>query len=101
MKRGYLVEIAHRALINPDKGLAYQVLKSVNLKLLEREIISRSEIDGIDLETICNTLENWNNQKRICSYENCARIKRIGMIKIGSFIQTPKVQDSINIQLKN
>jgi hypothetical protein len=91
MKRGCLVEIAHRALINPDKSLAQHVLNSVNLTLIENEIILRSEIDGTNLETICNTLKNWTTPNRICSYENCARIKRIGMIKIGSFMQARQI----------
>jgi hypothetical protein len=91
MKRGNLVEIAHRALSNPNKSLSATLLESVNLTLLEKEIISRSEINGTDLETICNSLKNWNRPGRICSYENCARLKRTGMIKIGDFLQAQNV----------
>jgi hypothetical protein len=91
MKRGRLTENAHRALINPDKGRAQSLIESVNLTLLEREIISRSEIDGVDLETICNTLKNWNNSRKICSYIYCAKIKHNGMVKIGTYIQAKKV----------
>ncbi|GHV84298.1 hypothetical protein AGMMS50212_16380 [Spirochaetia bacterium] len=85
MRRSYLIEIAHNALKNPDKSAVDNILNSVNLTLLEREIIIRSEIDKINIETICNTFQNWN-KKSVCSYSHCKNIKQTGMIKIGQYI---------------
>lgn len=95
MRRSFLVEIAHNGLTDPDREFVSYLLSKVNLTLLEHEIIIRSEIDGVDLETICNSLKNWNNPKTICSYDNCAKIKRAGMLKIGSFINTICANESI------
>ena len=86
MRRSPAVQVARTALRDPDKGYVQYILNSVNLTLLEREIVTRSEIDGTGLETICNTLENWDNSKTICSYVNCVKIKRNGMLNISDFI---------------
>jgi hypothetical protein len=95
MRRSALVETAHNALQSPDRQAVDTLLASVNLSLLEREIIIRSEIDKTTMEAICNTLENWNEslkrKHKICSYENCTRIKRTGMLKIGTYLQIQKV----------
>ena len=96
MKRSPLVDRAHKALQNPDKQATETLLASVNLTLLELEIITCSELDGIDLETICNTLAYWNgNLKRngkICSYVNAAKIKRNGMLKIGDYLAAENIR---------
>jgi hypothetical protein len=86
MRRSFLVDTAHKALRDPDKNFVGYIMRNVNLTKLEREIITKSEIDGMDLENVCNTLENWRNKKTICSYYHCSKIKRIGMEKIGELI---------------
>jgi hypothetical protein len=86
MKRSYLVEHAHKALRSHDRQGVVRLLESVNLTLLEREIIKRSELDGTDLETICNTLKYWRG-KNICSYVYCQKVKHTGMKKIGLYLQ--------------
>ena len=92
MKRSPAVEQVHRVLKDPDRGFIDYILSTVNLTLLEKEIITRSEIDNTDLETICNTLQNWNNPKRACSYVHAVKTKRQGMIKIYNFLQILKYQ---------
>ena len=87
LKRSPLVEKAHRVLTHCEKGVADYILNSVNLTLLEKEIITKSEIDGVDLETICMGLENWK-KKNDCSYANCYFIKRTGMLKIGEYLNS-------------
>jgi len=79
--------MARRVLRSPDRKVAEFVLASVNLTLLEKEIITRSEIDGTPLEAICNSMRHWNNPKTVCSYANCVKIKRKGMIKIAKFLE--------------
>ena len=86
MKPSPPVEMARRVLRSPDRKVAEFVLASVNLTLLEKEIITRSEIDGTPLEAISVSLENWNNPRRDCSYSNCARLKRKGMLKIAEYL---------------
>ena len=90
MKRSPLVEKAHRVLTHCERGLSDYIFNSVNLTLLEREIIQKTEIDGIDIETVCMNLESWN-KKNYLSYSHCATIKRQGMIKIGNFIEIAKI----------
>jgi hypothetical protein len=85
MKRSPLVEKAHKALKSVNRQSVQRLLESVNLTLLEREIITRSELDGTDLETICNTLNHWH--KQTCSYIYCLQIKQKGMKKIGTYIE--------------
>ena len=87
MKPSPPVEAAQRVLINPARKVAEFVLAPVNLTLLEREIITRSEIDGTPLEAICNSMRHWNNPRTVCSYANCVKIKRRGMIKIAKFLE--------------
>ena len=89
MRRSPAVQIARTALRDPDKGYVQYILSSVNLTLLEREIVEKSEIHGIDIESICMGLDNWK-KKNDCSYYNCARIKRSGMLKIAEFINSLK-----------
>jgi len=89
MKRTPLVELAHIALNDKDKCFANYLIEQVNLTLLEKEIIRKSEIDGIELETICMNLENWH-KKNDCSYSNCYAIKRKGMLKIGEYLNNAK-----------
>lgn len=93
MKRSPQVELAHKALQDCDKGFADYIFLNVNLTLLEKEIVKKSEIDGLDLETICMSLENWKNgngKKPDCGYSNCHRIKRTGMLKIGEYLKNTR-----------
>jgi hypothetical protein len=92
MKRSILVQTAHNALRDREKGFAEYLLNQVNLTLLEKEIITRSEINGERLETICCSLVN-KNKKHDLSYSNGSRIKQVGMIKIGENL---KKQNQIN-----
>ena len=82
--------LAHRALTDPDKAFSMRLLCSVNLSDLENEIITKSEINGINLETICNGLQHWY-KKNMCSYSHCAKIKRGGMLKIGEYVSVQRV----------
>jgi len=82
------VEMARKVLRSPDRKIADYLLASVNLTLLEKEIIVRSEIDGTRLEVISVSLKNWNNPKRDCSYANCVKIKKKGMLKIAKFLKS-------------
>ena len=86
MKRLPLVQLAHKSLNDYEKSYVEFIINSVNLTPLEKEILIKSEIEKIDLESVCNSLENWN-KKSVCSYSNCAKIKRCAMIKIGIFIE--------------
>jgi hypothetical protein len=86
MKRLPSVEIAHNALRDKEKGFVNYLLEQVNLTLIKKELITRSEINGERLENILVSLSNKNN-KYDCSYSNGAKIKRNGMIKIGEYLQ--------------
>jgi hypothetical protein len=86
------VQTAHNALRDSEKGFAEYLLNQVNLTLLEKEIITRSEINGERLEAICCSLVN-KNKKHDLSYSNGSRIKQVGMIKIGEYL---KKQNQIN-----
>ena len=85
MKKSPNVALAHKALKDHDRGFAEYLLTNVNLTLLEREIIRKSVIDGMDIETVCMNLENWNKKNDI-SYYHCAKLKSTGMSKIGLFL---------------
>jgi hypothetical protein len=98
MKRLPVVEIAHRALHDSEKGFIKYLLNQVNLTLLEKELITRSEINGEKIETICLSLKNWG-RKNDCSYSNGAKIKRTGMIEIGEYLQN-KSLFIVNIKYK-
>ena len=63
MKPSLLVETAHKALQAPDRQAVDKLLAAVNLSLLEREIIARSEIDNSSLESICNSLKHWDKKQ--------------------------------------
>ena len=88
MKRSPLVEIAHKALQDRDKYFAEQLLNTVNLTLLEKEIIKLTEIEGLKVEPACMKLEFWHNDKRACSYSNANYIKRKGMVKIAEYLHS-------------
>ena len=90
LKRSPLFQIALDALSVPEKSKVDYILNSVNLTLKEREVIIKSVLGGIDLETICNNFVHWDNSESICSYSNIVKIKRSGMIKIGQFINGNK-----------
>ena len=90
MKRSPLIETAHRALQDNEKGFAEHLLEAVNLTLLEKEIIKKTELDGMKTETACMNLEHWHNKKRDCSESNANKIKRQGMIKIGEYLKNLK-----------
>jgi len=90
MKRSRLVEKAHKVLSHCEKGLSDYIFNSVNLTLLEKEIIQKTEIDGMDIETVCMNLENWKKKNDI-SYSHCVTIKRQGMNKIGKFLEIAKI----------
>ena len=98
MKRSPLVQIALDALSVPEKSKVDYILNSVNLTLKEREVIIKSVLGGIDLETICNNFIHWNKSKRICSYSNIVKIKRSGMEKIGHFIKYNKAKNRKTIK---
>ena len=85
MKKSPNVALAHKALKDHDKGFAEYLLSNVNLTLLEKEIIKKSVIDGMDLESVCMNLESWNKKNDI-SYYHCAKLKSIGMNKIGLYL---------------
>ena len=85
MKRSPNVALAHKALKDHDKGFTEYLLSSVNLTLLEKEIIRKTVIDGIDIESACMNLESWNKKNDI-SYDYCKKLKSIGMNKIGLFL---------------
>jgi len=85
MKRTPNVALAHKALKDHDRGFAEYLLTNVNLTLLEKEIIRKTEIDGLDIESTCMKLESWNKKNDI-SYQYCARIKNSGMNKIGIYL---------------
>jgi len=68
-----------------DRQKIEKLLDKVNLSVKEKEIIAKSEIDKIDLETICNEMANWN-KKSVISYSNLYRIKKSGMMKIGFYL---------------
>jgi hypothetical protein len=70
MKRYPLVEKAHKVMKHCEKGVQDYIFNSVNLTLLEKEIIIKSEIDGLDIETICMNLTNWKKKNDI-SYYHC------------------------------
>jgi len=95
MKRSELVEIAHLTLQNPDQAEVKKLLDAVNLSRREREVIVKSEIGNISLETICNDFDNWKGvdtkgNKTICSYPHIVRIKTTGMKKIGQYLKDNK-----------
>jgi len=96
MRRGYLVQLAHDALQNPDRQKSIELLEKVNLSLKEREVIARSELDKTDMETLCNTFESWN-RKTICSNSHAIRIKRDGMAKIGMYLEAAKIRMENNV----
>ena len=91
MKRSPLVEIAHKALKDNEKGFAEYLLETVNLTLLEKEIIRKTVLDGLKTETSCMELKHWHNRFRDCSESNANKIKRQGMLKIGEYLKTQKV----------
>ena len=90
MRRSPLVDIAHKALQDNEKGFAIHLLDAVNLTLLEKEIIKMTELDGMKTETACMELKYWHNKKRDCSESNANKIKRQGMIKIGEYLKNIK-----------
>jgi len=73
-----------------EKGVQDYIFNSVNLTLLEKEIIIKTEIDGLDIETVCMNLTNWKKKNAI-SYYHCAKLKRSGMTKIGEFLEMTKI----------
>ena len=89
MKRCPTVILAHNALQNPCKAKVKKLLASVNLTLKEKEIIIKSELRKIDIESICNSFDQWD-KKTICSYAHAVRLKRQGMLKIGRYIEANK-----------
>lgn len=91
MKRSNQVEKAHKVLTHCEKGVSDYIFNNVNLTLLEKEIIKKTEIDGMDIESVCMNLDNWNKKNDI-SYSYCARIKRSGMVKIGNFLEMTNIQ---------
>ena len=96
MRRGYLVQLAHDALRNPDRRESLSLLEKVNLSQKEREVIVRSELDKTGMETLCNTFGSWN-RKTICSYSHAIRIKRDGMTKIGLYLEAAKARMENNV----
>ena len=94
MKRSPLVEKAHKVLTHCEKGLSDYIFNSVNLTLLEKEIIQKTEIDGMDIETVCMNLENWKKKgkkQNDISYYYCVKIKGSGMKKIGEFLEMANI----------
>lgn len=91
MKKSPLLELASKALRNPDQSEVHKLLEAVNLSKKEREVIIRSEIHKTDLETICNSFESWN-KKSICSYAQIVRIKKEALIRIGEYIQKQTIK---------
>jgi hypothetical protein len=85
VKRSKLVGTAHNALQSPDRMQALSIINVVNLTLLEREIIIRSELDGENLFDVSMSLKNWVKNPP-CSLPNCNKLKRLGMVKIGTFL---------------
>lgn len=85
MKKSPYVALAHRALKDHDKSFIDNVFKNVNLTKLEREIVTKTVIEGADIESSCMELETWNKRNDI-SYDYCAKIKSSGMNKIGEYL---------------
>ena len=85
MKKSPYVALAHKALKNHNRTFIENIFNNVNLTLLEKEIIIKTLIDGLDIESVCMNLENWNKKNDI-SYDYCAKIKSSGMNKIGLFL---------------
>jgi len=90
MKRNSLVELAKKALSNPNQQEVDSLLKAVNLSRLQKEVVIRSEINKTDLETICNFDKEGNPKKKIYSYSHIVRIKKEGMEKIGQYLKDNK-----------
>jgi hypothetical protein len=90
MKRSPLIEKAHRLMKHCEKGVQDYIFNSVNLTLLEKEIIIKSEIDGMGMEAVCISLTNWK-KKNYISYSHCAKLKKSGMEKIGEFLEIAKI----------
>ena len=86
MRRSPLIDTAHKALQDREKSFAEKLLDTVNLTLLEKEIIKKTEIDGMKTEMACMKLEHWHNNRRACSESNANFIKRKGMIKIAEYL---------------
>jgi len=82
MKRSPLIEKAHRVIKHCEKGVQDYIFNSVNLTLLEKEIIIKTEIDGTDIEPICMNLESWK-KKNYIRYSHCAKLKKSSMEKTG------------------
>ena len=86
MRRSPYVDLAHRSLKNYEKNYVDFIINSTNLTPVEKEIVTRSELEKERLEAISVSLKSWG-KKWDCGYSNCAKIKRQAMIKIGEFIQ--------------
>ncbi|GHU22163.1 hypothetical protein FACS1894164_03970 [Spirochaetia bacterium] len=73
------------ALRHPDKSAVLTLLTEVNLTLLEKEIIIRSELDGESVQWIACTLVQWKRH-RMPSFSYCEKVKRRAMRKIGLYL---------------
>lgn len=80
MKRSPVINIAHIALQDVRKNVVMDLIDSVNLTPQEKEIITKSELEGI---RIAELQDQFN-----LSVDSIMRIKTKGMQKIGAFIMT-------------
>lgn len=80
MKRSPVINIAHIALQDVRKNVVMDLIDSVNLTPQEKEIIIKSELEGI---RIAELQDQFN-----LSVDSIMRIKTKGMQKIGAFIMT-------------
>lgn len=80
MKRSPVINIAHIALQDVRKNVVMDLIDSVNLTPQEKEIITKSELEGM---RIAELQDQFN-----LSVDSIMRIKTKGMQKIGAFIMT-------------
>lgn len=80
MKRSPVINLAHTALQDVRKNVVMDLIDSVNLTPQEKEIIIKSELEGM---RIAELQDQFN-----LSVDSIMRIKTKGMQKIGAFIMT-------------
>lgn len=78
LKRSSRVQMAHDALVWPDKELVMRILDSVNITPFQRQLIIDTELSGMSLKELAVT--------HGMSYSSIVKHKRKAMQTIGQYI---------------
>jgi hypothetical protein len=68
------------------RGNAEHLLYAANLTLLEQEILIKHDLDGIDIESVCCSLQYWHYD-RFISYSHCLRLRKKALQKLATFFE--------------